>query len=108
MTTILAAADQPYEMHGQIAILPVGPRKVRFLIERLEDGSIGSLTHYASGRAFTRNLRRFGISFLVQHGTWHRKPTARELALAAIADAIHTHGIDGVLSVLDAAPVLNK
>lgn len=108
MTTILAAAETPFEIHGQIAILPIGPRKVRFLIERLEDGSLGSLTHVASGMAFTRNLKRFGISFLVQHGTWHRKPTARELAQAAIADAVHTYGVDAVLARLDTAPVLNK
>lgn len=108
LTTILAAsASTPFEISGTIAILPVGDRKVRFLIERLSDGSLGSLTHVASGQAFTRNLKRFGVSFLVQHGTWHRAPTARELAEAAIADAVHTYGADAVLARIDAAPVIN-
>jgi hypothetical protein len=108
-STIKAAGpDGLFDMHGQIALLPIGDRKVRFLIERAADGSLGSLTHAASGRAFARSLKRFGVSFLVQHGTWHRKPTARELAIAAITDAVHTYGVEGVLSVLDAAPVVNK
>lgn len=107
LTTILAASPSgAYEITGTIAILPIGDRKVRFLIERLPDGSLGSLTHVASGYAFANNLKRFGVSFLVQHGTWHRAPTARELAEAAIADAVHTYGLDNVLARIDEAPLL--
>lgn len=107
LTTILAAANPPYEMTGNIAILPVGDRKVRFLIERLSDGSLGSLTHVASGYAVVHALKRFGISYLVQHGTWRRAPSARQLAEAAIADLIHTYGADEVLARFDSVPVLN-
>jgi hypothetical protein len=73
------------EMTGTVAILPIGDRKVRFLIERKEDGSLGSLTHNASGFAFARSLNRFAVSHLVRHGTYARRPSPRELAEAAIA-----------------------
>ena len=95
-------------MTGTVAILPIGGRKVRFLIERKEDGSVGALTHYASGYAFTRNLNRFAVSFLVQHSVYHRQPSPRELAEAAIADAVFSIGADKVLATIDAAPVLNS
>ena len=97
------------EMTGTVAILPIGERKIRFLIERKEDGSLGSLTHYASGFAFARSLNHFAVSFLVQHGTTYaRQPSPRELAEAAIADAVYSIGIDKVLAAIDAAPILNR
>jgi hypothetical protein len=95
------------EITGTVAVLPVGERKVRFLIERREDGSLGSLTHYASGYAFHRNLNRFAVSFLVQHSVYHRQPSPRELAEAAIADAVFAIGAEKVLATIDAAPMLN-
>jgi hypothetical protein len=96
------------KLTGTVAILPIGTRKVRFLIERRDDGSLGSLTHYASGFAFARSLNRFAVSFLVQHGTYARRPSPRELAEAAIADAVHALGADKVLAIIDAAPVINR
>jgi hypothetical protein len=78
------------------------------LIERKEDGSLGSLTHYASGFAFARSLNHFAVSFLVQHGTYARQPSPRELAEAAIADAVFALGADKVLATIDAAPILNR
>jgi len=95
------------KMSGTVAILPIGARKVRFLIERREDGSVGSLTHYASGYAFHRNLQALAVSFLVQHSVYHRQPSPRELAEAAIADAVFAIGVDKVLATIDAAPVIN-
>ena len=96
------------KMTGTVAILPIGTRKVRFLIERTDDGSLGSLTHYASGFAFARSLNRFAVSFLVQQGIYARRPSPRELAEAAIADAVYSLGADKVLSIIDAAPVINR
>ena len=96
------------EMTGTVAILPIGTRKVRFLIERRDDGSLGSLTHYASGFAFARSLNHYAVSFLVRHGTYARRPSPRELAEAAIADAVHAIGVDKVLATIDAAPVINR
>ena len=96
------------KLTGTVAILPIGDRKVRFLIERKEDGSLGSLTHYASGFAFARSLNHFAVSFLVQHGTYARQPSPRELAEAAIADAVFALGADKVLATIDAAPILNR
>ena len=95
------------EMTGTVAIFPIGKRKVRFLIERKEDGSVGALTHYASGYAFHRNLQSLAVSFLVQHSVYHRQPSPRELAEAAIADAVYAIGADKVLAKIYAAPVLN-
>ena len=109
LTTIAIPCEgDTREMTGTVAILPIGKRKVRFLIERREDGSVGALTHYASGYAFARNLNRFAVSFLVQHGTYARRPSPRELAEAAIADAVFALGADKVLATIDAAPVLNR
>ena len=109
LTTITVPCEgEAREMTGTVAILPIGRRKVRFLIERREDGSVGSLTHYASGYAFTRSLNRFAVSFLVRHGTYARRPSPRELAEAAIADAVYAIGADKVLATIDAAPVLNS
>lgn len=110
LTTITVPCEKrkTRKMTGTVAILPIGTRKVRFLIERREDGSVGALTHYASGFAFARSLNRFAVSFLVQHGTYARRPSPRELAEAAIADAVHALGADKVLATIDAAPVLNR
>ena len=109
LTTITVPCEgEKREMTGTVAILPIGARKVRFLIERREDGSVGSLTHYASGYAFHRNLRALAVSFLIQHGTYARRPSPRELAEAAIADAVFSIGADKVLATIDAAPVLNS
>ncbi len=96
------------EMTGTVAVLPICGRKVRFLIERRDDGSLGSLTHYASGFAFTRDLNRYAVSFLVQHSVYHRQPSPRELAEAAIVDAVYAIGADKVLATIDAAPVINR
>lgn len=106
-TIAIPCEGETREMTGTVAILPIGGRKVRFLIERKEDGSVGSLTHYASGYAFHRNLQAFAVSFLVQHGTYARRPSPRELAEAAIADAVFALGADKVLETIDAAPVIN-
>ena len=110
LTTIAIPCEKrkTRKMSGTVAILPIGTRKVRFLIERREDGSVGSLTHYASGYAFHRNLRALAVSFLVQHSVYHRQPSPRELAEAAIADAVFSIGADKVLATIDAAPVLNS
>jgi hypothetical protein len=107
-TIAIPCEGETREMAGTVAILPIGDRKVRFLIERKEDGSLGSLTHYASGFAFTRDLNRYAVSFLVQHSVYHRQPSPRELAEAAIADAVHSLGADKVLAIIDAAPVINR
>jgi hypothetical protein len=107
-TISIPCKGETREMTGTVAILPIGDRKVRFLIERKEDGSLGSLTHYASGFAFTRSLNHYAVSFLVQHGTYARRPSPRELAEAAIADAVYSIGIDKVLATIDAAPILNR
>jgi hypothetical protein len=96
------------EMTGTVAILPIGERKVRFLIERTEDGSLGSLTHYASGYAFARSLHSFAVSHFVRHSPYARRPSPRELAEAAIADAVHKLGADKVLAIIDTAPVINR
>jgi hypothetical protein len=108
LTTITVPCEgDTRKMAGTVAIFPIGKRKVRFLIERREDGSFGSLTHYASGYAFHRNLRTLAVSFLVQHSVYHRQPSPRELAEAAIADAVFSIGADKVLAIIDAAPVIN-
>jgi hypothetical protein len=109
LKTIAIPCDgETREMTGTVAILPIGKRKVRFLIERREDGSVGSLTHYASGYAFHRNLRALAVSFLVQHSVYHRQPSPRELAIAAITDAVFALGANKVLATIDAAPVINR
>lgn len=107
-TIAIPCKGETREMTGTVTILPIGDRKVRFLIERKEDGSLGSLTHYASGFAFARNLNHYAVSFLVQHGTYARQPSPRELAKAAIADAVYSIGIDKILATIDAAPILNR
>lgn len=108
MTTILAAGpDGTFEISGQIVVLPIGDRRVRFLIEKTEAGTVGSLTHVASGRAFHKHLRAFAIEHLVRHGTMHRRPNNRELAEACVAAAIDRLGVETILATLDAAPVVN-
>ena len=90
---------------GTIAYLPVGDRKVCFVLQRDDDGKAHALAHYASGM-LVGSLANARVQAMLARGH-HARLTPRGAALWLIDRAIRANGVEEVLAKLDKAPRLN-
>ena len=90
---------------GTIAWLPVGDRKVCFVLQRDDDGKAHALAHYASGMLLG-NLNSARIEVMCARGH-HARLTPRGAALWLLDRAIRANGVEEVIHQLDKAPRLN-
>lgn len=89
------------EVTGYVVILPVGERKVRFLIHPRDNLPKAEkiLTHLASGRR-VGSLSSAGVAHMISTG---RRLTERGQALHLLQRLITERGLENVLKVLDEA-----
>jgi len=92
------------ERTGTVAFMQIGPRRVRCAIQEN-----GALAHVASGGMIVNPqlISNVHLSHLMRHGSYAPKLSARRAAEIALAEIINRVGHEKVLSVIDAAPVLN-
>lgn len=117
LTTITVPTETGVStLTGRVANIPLNIGRtdmpdaptIKFFIEIREDGSVGNLTHYATGKIFYRRLNDLALSYRLTYGSYAKAPTARQLAEDAVFNVVRRLGVDAVLNALRDAPVLNK
>jgi hypothetical protein len=96
------------EKQGYAAWLYVGPHREKFV---LQIGGIDNkpekLAHYATGQLMPGTLNDMKIRNLMGRGS-HARMSDRDAAQQIIHRAVDRSGVDKVISVIRAAPVINK
>lgn len=87
---------------GQVAIIPIGDKKVRFLIHRSIHTTVSgySLTHVESGR-------RFGDISPAIVPPNVTPPSLRDRAVDLVEYRVTSHGADKVLQIIESQQVIN-
>jgi hypothetical protein len=92
---------------GTIAWLPVGPRKIKFVLQREErNHDAHLLTHYASGRIVAK-LNAIRLARYVANPYSFPAYRDRDFAMIALEQLIASHGEGKLLAMFDAAEVIN-
>jgi hypothetical protein len=86
---------------GTVHWLKVGDRKVKFVFQ---DGN-DLLVHFASGRIFG-SIYKLQVEHMCRYGH-NARLSNRHAAEQLIANVISMYGLEKVLSILDAAKVIN-
>lgn len=101
----IPTTDGTETARGAPAVLKVGNRKVRFILQQDEAGEARWLTHFASGYKFGR-LDDAATELACRLSPYHRF-SKRQLAEFLIQKAVARIGVEKVLATLDKAPVIN-
>jgi len=90
---------------GKVIWLHVGNTRVRFFLQYPVGDNSGAefLTHYASGQK-VGSIK----AYKVKHFRSYVRITDREAAAGILENITKAKGVEAVLSVLNAAPVINK
>lgn len=94
------------EKTGDVAIMQIGPRRVKCVLQRESKDQAPALVHYASGNIIIGDTRL--NSYRLMHFVNARTELPwRRVAEIMLASIINEKGHERVLSVMDAAPVIN-
>jgi hypothetical protein len=110
LTTIrIPTRDGINTLTGTVHLMPLveGGTPVRLIVEQREDGSIGNLTHYASGWQFYPRLEDLRVIHRLDHGSYAPRMTVREAVRTAIDRVVAANGLAVVEQRLAAVPILN-
>jgi hypothetical protein len=91
---------------GVIAVLPVGDKPYRFVLQKDSNGKADCLTHWESGMR-VGSLADTMLRVMCARGH-HARVTDRHAAELLLANLIAHKGADAVRAVIDAAPVINR
>ena len=93
------------KVRGQVAFYQIGGQKIKFVIQDLPLGKI-QLTHYASGNIMVRTNVIGAMRIRHMHGG--KTVTYREAIRLCLGELEKRIGLSKMLTVMAAAPIINK